>query len=302
MQIPYIIVSENSLTRKGNLNLNCIYCGSEHIVKEGFNKLRTRKQYRCKNCKRWFSVILDGIQLKKKEKKEIDIPHATLNINRLKKVDILWLFNHRCHRHGVPYLQHPKCFLDEKPKDAPFTEKIGFLDIESSDLKANIGHMYSWCIKELNGPLYGGLITKNEIEEGRYDKRILQECIDTMRKFDRIVVFYGGDMRFDLPFVRSRAVYFGLDFPIYKELQLLDLYLVIKRRFKLTRNSLQAACSFFGIPSKQHQMEYETWMRARIGHKESLDTIFEHNKEDVISTEALYKKVIAYSNVPRQSL
>ena len=225
-----------------------------------------------------------------------------INLNRLKKSDILWMFNHRCKKHGMPYTEHPKCFFDEHPSDAPFVEKIGFLDIETSDLKANIGHMYSWCIKELDGEILGGLITKSEIERGVYDKRILKECINAMRQFDRIIVFFGGDMRFDVPFLRTRSVYYDLDFPIYKEIQLLDLWLIIKRRFKLSRSSLQAACSFFGIPSKQHQMEYETWMRARTGHKPSLELIYEHNKEDVVSTESLYKRVIAYSNIPRSSV
>jgi len=202
----------------------------------------------------------------------------------------------------MPFIEHPKCFLSEKPADAPFTEKIGFLDIEASNLKASFGYVFSYCIKELDGPLYEGCVTQQDIVSGIFDKRILKKCIDDMRKFDRIVVYYGGDARFDIPFLRTRAVYYKMDFPIYRELQLLDLFLVIKRRFKFHNNRLQTACDFFGIPCKEHGMNHDIWIRAMAGNKMALDYILQHNREDVLSTEALYKRVINYSNVPKQSL
>lgn len=162
--------------------------------------------------------------------------------------------------------------------------------------------MLTYCIKELDGEIFKGKITRREILEGTFDKRIMKECIKDMMKFDRLVVYFGGDMRFDVPFLRTRAIYHNLYFPIYKELKLFDLYPVVKRKLKLTRNTLLAACSFFGIPAKQHQMEYQTWMRAMTGDKEALDHIMEHNIEDVESTEALWKRIIPYSNIPNSSL
>jgi len=225
----------------------------------------------------------------------------SINLNRLKKADILWMYNHYCkHRHT--YLSHPQCFVSEHPADAPFTERIGFLDIEASNLKANFGYAFSYCIKELDGQIYEGCVTQHDIRSGIFDKGVIKQCIDDMRKFDRIIVYFGGDCRFDVPFLRTRAVYWGLDFPIYKEIQLLDLWMVIKRRFKLHSNRLQVACDFFGIPSKEHGMNHDVWIRAMAGDRNALHYILEHNREDVVSTEALYKRVIMYSNVPRSSL
>jgi uncharacterized protein YprB with RNaseH-like and TPR domain len=279
----------------------CPHCGSEQVIKNGLNKLKTKQCYNCKQCNKAFSVLLEGVVQEKKKSEKL-LPHTKVNINRLKKTDILWLFNHRCKKHNMPYLEHPGCFAEEKPKDAPFTEKIGFLDIESSSLVASFGYIFSYCIKELDGTIYESCITPNDIRNGTFDKKILQKCVEDMRKFDRLVVYYGGDCRHDVPFLRTRCVYWGIDFPIFREMELLDLYPVIKRRFRFHRNRLETACDFFGIPSKEHKMNYDVWIRAMAGNKEALDYILVHNREDVFSTELLYKKVIAYSNVPKQSL
>ena len=54
------------------------------------------------------------------------------------------------------------------------------------------------------------------------------------------------------------------------------------------------ACRFFGIPSKATPLNPDIWQDALCGEKKAIDYILQHNKEDVISLEKLWKKVIDY--------
>lgn len=224
-----------------------------------------------------------------------------LNLNRLRKDEILWLANHHC-RHGHRYIEHLNCVETEKPNMCPVFEKIGFLDIEASNLNADFGIIISYAIKELDGGVYKYVVSPRELKSGIYDKNLVTQCITDMRKFDRLVVYYGGDNRFDLPTLRTRAVYWGLDFPSYKEIKIFDLYPVIKRKFNLHRNRLETACDFFGIPSKNHRLKPDIWIKVMGGDKKALDYVLVHNIEDCLSTEALYLKVVKYSNISNTSI
>ncbi|KKL84703.1 hypothetical protein LCGC14_1962040, partial [marine sediment metagenome] len=68
---------------------------------------------------------------------------AIAPIHRLKKKETVWLANHKCkHRHN--YIEHYNCYITENPD----MERIGFLDIECSNLKADYGIILSYCIKK----------------------------------------------------------------------------------------------------------------------------------------------------------
>ena len=120
------------------------------------------------------------------------------------------------HRH--PIENHPVCFANGKIKDAvakrfeKYTGKpwyqypgyrIGYLDIEVDNLKADYGTMLTWSLKEKDGPIYTGQITKRELFSGETDKRIVQELVDKMQEFSIVTTYWGTG--FDLPYIRSRA-------------------------------------------------------------------------------------------------
>lgn len=226
-----------------------------------------------------------------------------INLNRLKKADILWLASHKCHCQSPHYyIEHQNCFLQENPKDSPVHEEIGFLDIEASNLQATFGIVLSYCIKRLDGEILKRVVTPKELRKGIYDRELMEQCIGDIKKFDRIVVYYGTDHRFDIPFLRTRAVYYNLDFPLYKEVKVTDVYPIIRNKFKLHRNRLETACEFFGIPSKEHRLDPAIWFKAISGDNKQLGYILTHNEEDVVSLEALYKKVIGYASNTQTSI
>ncbi len=108
--------------------------------------------------------------------------------------------------------------------------------------------------------------------------------------------------RFDLPFLRTRAIFWELDFPIYKSIYATDVYYIIKNKFRLHRNRMETACRTFGIPCKTHPINPEIWQDAMTGDRKALQYILEHNVEDVISLELLWKKVNQYALENKRSI
>lgn len=198
--------------------------------------------------------------------------------------------NWRC-PHGHNGVNHRKCYdLFHNIK-----EKVGFLDIETSNLKMNMGIVFSYAIKEDGGKIYGRSITPREARKrGEQDKALMIDCVRDMRRFDRLVVHYG--VRFDIPSIRTKCIKHGVDFPLYKEIQVSDTWSILKYKFNLHRNRLETACDYFDIPSKGHRLNADVWIGALGGNKKDLDYIFTHNKEDVISLEALWNRISPYIN------
>lgn len=217
------------------------------------------------------------------------------NIANMKKSEILERHFFRC-VHGHTGLEHKNCFDQKNGLD----KKIGFIDIESSNLKATYGIVFSYCIKELNGNIIKNAVTPKELKEGNYDKRLMEDFCNDARKFDRLIGYYSSI--FDIPFLRSRCIYHHLDFPVYKEIKHTDLYMMIRNRFNMHSKRLGAVCEFFGIESKEHPMTSHVWFRAMQGQQDALKYILKHNEEDVISTETLYKRVCNYSRITDTSI
>lgn len=221
-------------------------------------------------------------------------------VRKLRKLDLVWLGENFC-RHGHTYLEHYSCFLSEAPDTAPLTEKIGMLDIESTGLQANWGFMVSWCIKEYGKPIiHEGLVTRKEIQSNQQDKRIIQSCVEEMKKYDRLVTWYGSG--FDLPYIRTRAIFHGIDFPRYRDIYHTDLYYIARNKLKLHRYHLKTVCEFFDIPSKMHPMTPKLWAKIPMGDKETLLTILEHNREDVNSTDAVFDALLEHMLVGKRSV
>jgi len=133
-------------------------------------------------------------------------------VRKLTKREIIWLGTHRC-SHGHTYLEHYECYLKEQ--ESP-TEKIGFLDIETTNLNANFGVILCWSIKPLNQEVVSDILSPKDFksaDEFYIDKRVVKSLIQEMMKYDRLVTHYGT--RFDIPFIRSRALACNVEFPPY---------------------------------------------------------------------------------------
>ena len=221
----------------------------------------------------------------------------------MRKSDIEWLATHYCKKHRHSYLEHyGSCFLTEKPVESPFHERIGFFDLETSGLKADFAFIFSYAIRGDDGKLYGRVLRPEEIHKSQFDKNLVVEMCRDLKLFDRIVVHYGGDRRFDCPFARTRALKHGADFPQHKDLWVSDTWLMAKNKLKLRSNKLGVICEFFGISAKDHPLTPDIWMTACAGNKQSLGYIWTHNVEDVDSMKKVYELLINHVNKNKVSV
>lgn len=219
----------------------------------------------------------------------------SLNIFALSKTEQKARTNFRC-VHGHTGIDHPKCF-DQKNN---IVEKVGFLDIESTNLKANWGYVLCYVIKTGEGKLIKRTVTPKDIQKGIYDKNLMKQFCEDARKFDRLFTFYGA--RFDIPFLRTRCIKHGLDFPIFKEIRHTDIYFLLRNRCNLHRKSLQVSCEFFDIAAKGHPIKPDVWFKCMAGNKKALDYIMVHCVEDVVATKKLWEKLQNFMKLTQTSI
>lgn len=218
-------------------------------------------------------------------------------VHRLRKDEIVWLSKHYCKKHGKSFLTCYNCFLEENPNMC----RIGHFDLECSDLAANYGLLLSYAILDNDSDrLFGRTITKEELYSDEMDTQITDECVRDLYNFDVIVTYFGT--RFDLPYIRTRAVMNGLEFPTYDALKHIDLFYVIKTKFKLQRKSLEKACrSLLGTTRKTEILPYII-PRCIQGNEKALEYMWEHNVYDVEDTKELYQAVIDYRYPGKRSV
>jgi uncharacterized protein YprB with RNaseH-like and TPR domain len=211
----------------------------------------------------------------------------------------------RCgHRHNG--YEHTQCYMRAHHKE----EKIGFLDIETEDLRADYGIIFGYCIKDATSDkIWEDCITKEDITKFRStkrdvipweDKRVLESLIRDMGRFTRLVGHYSS--RFDMPYIRTRAVMCGLQFPTFGSFVQTDTWMILKNKFKLSRNSLQNSCQkLVGMTEKDH-LSLSIKHGCLRGEEWALKDTMKHCRQDVRDTERLYNLIYSYAKETKSSI
>lgn len=205
------------------------------------------------------------------------------------------------HRHTP--ISHPNCF----PKYWYEEEghRVGYLDIEASGLSANQARMLSWAIKENNGVVKWNNLLQEEffVEPGRVnvsaDKRIVRALLDEMKEYTVLVTYYGTG--FDLPFIRTRAMYYRMKFPGYGTMFHIDLFYHVRNKMSLNRNSLEQATKHLDIAGKT-KLDFTYWGLAAMGDSECMAKLIDHNIADVDILEKLHRRIEPYCKFTRKSV
>jgi len=114
--------------------------------------------------------------------------------------------------------------------------------------------------------------------------------VENLKKFDRIITHYGR--RFDLPYIRTRALILGIDFPHFGSIQNDDTWVIAKRKLKLNSYRLDIIeKAFHNGNSIKTQLQPKYWIAGARGDKKALNYILEHNKNDVIALEDIWQKL-----------
>lgn len=165
--------------------------------------------------------------------------------------------------------------------------RIGFLDIETTDLKANVGFMICWGLLLPDGTVLSDLITRREVMGPAIepDRRVVASCLKALKSVDCIIGY--NSSIFDIPFLRTRALAHGLSFPAYGQLLQLDLYFAAKSLLRTTNKRLGTISEFLGLTDKD-SYSIRRWNMARRGDEQALKDIFSHNISDLHITEDLF--------------
>lgn len=178
--------------------------------------------------------------------------------------------------------------------------RVGYLDIEATHLKGNIGYMISWYIKpEGSNNFDYATIYKEEIQNYTFDRRLVIELLKAFSKYDILYTHYGKNKRYDIPFITTRAMWHGLEhmLPLHGEKFLKDTIDIAWKKFALHRNSLDSLAELLEITSvKKTPLTPRDWIHAGAGHPDSLEYVKEHNRHDVILLERIVKRLRILEN------
>lgn len=206
-----------------------------------------------------------------------------------------WLYRHGClHRHR--YSRHFNCFL----KEFNIQERIGFLDIETSNLKADFGIVLCWCILDDKNKLHSDCLEREDLIFDVEDKRIIRSCIKTMNKFDRIVTHYGT--YFDIPFLRTRALVHRLDFPGYGELYHTDVWKMARKSLCIHSNRQDSVAEALQGKTIKTRINHPAWRKAAAGDPDSVRKVLDHCKKDVPDLKKNFYSLLKYNRLTKTSI
>ncbi len=217
---------------------------------------------------------------------------ANFNVAALRKRELI-AFNTKECRHGKLYNQHPRCFKEEY-LDAE-RNRIGFLDIETftSGFVANRGIILSYAIKDKDSKkIYSSIITKKELFSKTKDKGITQRLINDIERFDTLIGYYSTG--FDIPTIRTRALYWKLKHPFFGYIQHKDVFYMVRAKLNIKPNSQEEACRIVLGKTRKTHYNFNRWMEALQGNQKALNDVLVHNKADVLDLEDLYNVMIDY--------
>jgi uncharacterized protein YprB with RNaseH-like and TPR domain len=208
--------------------------------------------------------------------------------------------------HGHRIEDHPACFaqgnVDLKKAEKIAKEngiewyempeyKIGILDIEADGLKADFSTMLTWCIKEKSGKINWDMVEQKDLFSGQGDKKIIESLCKELRNYKIVIGYFSTG--YDIPYIRTKALHYGIEFPEYGSLYHFDLYYTVKSKLNVSRRSLDSVCDYLGIEGKT-PINREVWRLAKYGNEPALLEVLNHNKGDVIITEQLYEKLLPF--------
>ena len=181
-------------------------------------------------------------------------------------------------------------------EDARARLRVGYLDIEATNLNADFGMMLCWYIKAAGtDTYYSSCVTSKEMTpKGVRDKRVVGDLLDAMQNFDVLYAHYGSDRRFDFPYIRTRALKWNYDghLTLLKNNKFIrDTWLISRNKLKLSRNSLANIAKFLGLTEEKTALDPSVWNDAMLGCGKALEYVDVHCKADVDVLEAVHGRL-----------
>lgn len=159
---------------------------------------------------------------------------------------------------------------------------IGF-DIETTHLKGNMGHILVAVAQPLGGKAKVWRIDKTpgfgkSPQSFVNDMQIVHDIVDYLSNEAEIVITHYGTY-FDLPFVNTRALTWGLK-PL-PPLHHIDMWKISRKQLALTSNRQATINDLITAEHQKYKPGWEVWRRAQYGDKKALTVLTEYCKNDV---------------------
>lgn len=120
----------------------------------------------------------------------------------------------------------------------------------------------------------------------RNDSRICAEVLEAWDSAD-VVIAHNG-LNFDFPLFKTRLLTNG--YPPPKTAKMVDT-LKIAKQLKFPSNKLDAIGHYLGVGRKMQHSGISLWTSCMQGDEESLSTMLEYNKQDVVLLEDVYLQI-----------
>lgn len=153
---------------------------------------------------------------------------------------------------------------------------VAVFDLEMTNLKADFGVLICGCVQPYKGKLKTFQVSQIESD----DSGLVAELVEELNQYTVLIAHNG--VRFDRPFLNSRAVKWGL--PVLNPAgKIYDPVLVARRKLNLSYNGLESIGRFLGCKHKKFETVGNLWLRAALDHDvDALDSIVKHCQADVV--------------------
>lgn len=167
-------------------------------------------------------------------------------------------------------------------------------DLETTNLAADFGVVLCGVVKPAHGKprvFRGDEINKNWRTMRSNDASLVAAIVEELSRYDIWVAHNGA--RFDVPFLRTRLLRWGLD-PLPAK-KLIDPVFLARNKLRMSFNSLAQVANHLGVNSKT-EVRPEMWLAASLdGSPKAMDYIVKHCVADVYTLEKVVGALKVYS-------
>jgi len=168
------------------------------------------------------------------------------------------------------------------------------IDLETTNLSADFGVILCGVLKPAGAKpkVFRADVLNPHWNVRRSDDSHVAKAIATeMDKYDIWIIHNGA--KFDLPFLRTRLLRWGLE-PLPSK-KLVDPVLLARNKLRMSYNSLEQIANHLGCNTKT-EVKPDCWLSAALdGNRKSMNYIVEHCIQDVMVLEQIIAKLKHYS-------
>ncbi|MHB8603376.1 MAG: ribonuclease H-like domain-containing protein [Nitrosotalea sp.] len=209
----------------------------------------------------------------------------------------------------------------------PTLERIGFYDIEATNLASDFGYMLCWYLKEQDKhdqfwfddrltkqkacnckPRFiSWSVTRKDIQNHKWDLEGCKQFLQVARDFDRVIGYFSK--YFDSQFIKDRCLYWAakgyisrheIDAISWGVLKHTDVWRIAKNNINPHSRRLESLVKFFHIGEKT-DLDPEIWISAQSGDPKALNYIEHHCKSDVLTLEIVAHLMRPFTPHKRES-